>query len=156
MNTLVYWGNSFSTLIHHNVRKTLDLIWGIWGFYRLKGFEAMKAGKLPIRLWLCCRVTENTRMDKPCPLCPHTLKILTLFMDDSWGKERTIWKFKNFTMQYNNEVAHWSGFFLRYFCFIHPIFRFWFLVTFGNKVMKIWKYYVRWARREKTERKSRK
>ena len=27
-------------------------------------------------------------------------------------------------------------------CFVHPIFPFWFLVTFGNKVMKIQKYYV--------------
>jgi len=27
-------------------------------------------------------------------------------------------------------------------CFGHPIFRFWFLVTFGNKVIKIQKYYV--------------
>ena len=25
----------------------------------------------------------------------------------------------------------------RFLCFIHPIFRFWFLVTFGNKVTKI-------------------
>ena len=30
-------------------------------------------------------------------------------------------------------------------CFIHPIFRFWFLVTFGNKAMKIQKYYVIFA-----------
>ena len=34
-------------------------------------------------------------------------------------------------------------------CFVHPIFPFWFLVTFGNKVMKIQKYYVIWARRKK-------
>ena len=27
-------------------------------------------------------------------------------------------------------------------CFVHPIFRFWFLVTFGDKVTKIRKYYV--------------
>ena len=27
-------------------------------------------------------------------------------------------------------------------CFVHPIFRFWFLVTFGDKVTKIQKYYV--------------
>ena len=27
-------------------------------------------------------------------------------------------------------------------CFVHPIFRFWFLVTFGDKVMKIQKYYI--------------
>ena len=27
-------------------------------------------------------------------------------------------------------------------CFVHPIFRFWFLVTFGNEVTKIRKYYV--------------
>ena len=27
-------------------------------------------------------------------------------------------------------------------CFVHPIFRFWFLVTFGNEVTKIWKYYI--------------
>ena len=29
-----------------------------------------------------------------------------------------------------------------FICFVHPIFGFWFLVTFGNKVTKIWKYYV--------------
>ena len=28
------------------------------------------------------------------------------------------------------------------FCFVHPIFRFWFLVTFGDKVMKIQKSYI--------------
>ena len=33
-------------------------------------------------------------------------------------------------------------FLLLNFCFVHPIFRFWFLVTFGNKVTKIRKYYV--------------
>ena len=27
-------------------------------------------------------------------------------------------------------------------CFVHPIFRFWVLVTFGDKVTKILKYYV--------------
>ena len=27
-------------------------------------------------------------------------------------------------------------------CFVHPIFRFWFLVTFGNEVKKIQKYYI--------------
>ena len=27
-------------------------------------------------------------------------------------------------------------------CFVHPIFRFWILVTFGDEVMKIQKYYV--------------
>ena len=27
-------------------------------------------------------------------------------------------------------------------CFVHPIFSFWFLVTFGNEVKKIQKYYV--------------
>ena len=26
-------------------------------------------------------------------------------------------------------------------CFVHFIFRFWFFVTFGNQVTKIWKYY---------------
>ena len=26
--------------------------------------------------------------------------------------------------------------------FVHPIFWFWFLVTFGIEVMKIWKYYI--------------
>ena len=31
---------------------------------------------------------------------------------------------------------------LIFICFVHPIFRFWFLVTFGDKVMKIQKYYV--------------
>ena len=31
---------------------------------------------------------------------------------------------------------------LRHICFVHPIFRFWFLVTFGDEVMKIRKYYV--------------
>ena len=47
-------------------------------------------------------------------------------------------------------------------CFVHPIFRFWFLVNFGNKVRKIWKYYVifiyilqsRMGKTEKMERKS--
>ena len=28
------------------------------------------------------------------------------------------------------------------FCFVHPIFRYWFLVTFGDEVTKIWKYYT--------------
>jgi hypothetical protein len=28
------------------------------------------------------------------------------------------------------------------YCFIHPIFRLWFVVTFGNLVMKIRKYYI--------------
>ena len=28
------------------------------------------------------------------------------------------------------------------FCFVHPIFRFWSLVTFGDEVTKIRKYYV--------------
>ena len=28
------------------------------------------------------------------------------------------------------------------FCFVHSIFRFWFLVTFGDEVTKIRKYYV--------------
>ena len=28
------------------------------------------------------------------------------------------------------------------YCFVHPIFGFWFWVTFGDKVMKIQKYYV--------------
>ena len=27
-------------------------------------------------------------------------------------------------------------------CYVHFIFHLWFLVTFGDKVMKIWKYYV--------------
>ena len=31
---------------------------------------------------------------------------------------------------------------LYHVCFVHPIFPFWFLVTFGNEVTKIWKYYV--------------
>ena len=26
-------------------------------------------------------------------------------------------------------------------CFVHPIFRFWFLITFGDEVRKIQKYY---------------
>jgi len=30
----------------------------------------------------------------------------------------------------------------KHHCFVHPIFRFWFLVTFGDKVMTIRKYYV--------------
>ena len=29
-----------------------------------------------------------------------------------------------------------------YKCFVHPIFHFWFLVTFGSEVTKIQKYYV--------------
>ena len=49
-----------------------------------------------------------------------------------------------------------------FICFIHPIFRFWFLVTFGDEVTKIWKYYVifvyilqgKMGKMEKTERKS--
>ena len=28
------------------------------------------------------------------------------------------------------------------YCFVHPIFRFWFLVNFGDEVTKIRKYYV--------------
>ena len=28
------------------------------------------------------------------------------------------------------------------YCFVHPIFRFWFLVTFGDEVAKIRKYYI--------------
>ena len=30
-------------------------------------------------------------------------------------------------------------------CFVHPIFRFWFLITFGDEVRKIQKYYVFFA-----------
>ena len=45
--------------------KTLDLIWGIWMFYRSKGFEARMAGNLALWPWLSCRVTKNTLMDKP-------------------------------------------------------------------------------------------
>ena len=46
------------------------------------------------------------------------------------------------------------------YCFVHPKFRFWFLVTFGNEVTKVRKYYVIFARQDgqdkkKTERKSR-
>ena len=48
-------------------------------------------------------------------------------------------------------------------CFVHPIFRFWFLVTFGDEVMKTQKYYAifvyilqgKMGKTEKTERKSR-
>ena len=48
-------------------------------------------------------------------------------------------------------------------CFVHPIFCFWFLVTFGNEVTKIRKYYVifvyilqgKMGKTEKKERKSR-
>ena len=34
--------------------------------YRSKGFEAMKAGKSAIRLWLSCQVTEDTLMNELC------------------------------------------------------------------------------------------
>ena len=47
-------------------------------------------------------------------------------------------------------------------CFVHPIFSSWFLVTFGDKVTKIQKYYVifvyilqgKIGKTKKTERKS--
>ena len=49
-------------------------------------------------------------------------------------------------------------------CFVHSIFRFWFLVTFGHEVMKMQKYYVifvyillgKMGKMEKTEWKSHK
>ena len=49
-----------------------------------------------------------------------------------------------------------------YYCFIHPIFRYWFLFTFGDEVTKIQKYYVifvyilqgKIGKMEKTEKKS--
>ena len=40
----------------------------------------------------------------------------------------------NTSVTLNVEVRDWL------FCFVHPIFRFWFLVTFGDKVTKIRKY----------------
>ena len=54
-------------------RMTLDLIWGIRGFYRSKGFEAMKAGKLAILPWLSCLFTENILMDEPCTYYIYTI-----------------------------------------------------------------------------------
>ena len=30
----------------------------------------------------------------------------------------------------------------KYLCFVHPIFCFWFFVSFGDEVTKIWKYYI--------------
>ena len=49
----------------------------------------------------------------------------------------------------NNDIASMksteeSKFFIIFqvFCFVHPIFRFWFLVTFGDEVTKILKYYI--------------
>ena len=43
------------------------------------------------------------------------------------------------------------------FCFVHPIFCFWLLVTLGNKVMKLRKYYAIfvYTMQGKMERKSR-
>ena len=46
-----------------------------------------------------------------------------------------------------------------HYCFVHSIFRLWFLVTFGNKVMKIQQYYkifvyILQGKMGKTERKS--
>ena len=46
-----------------------------------------------------------------------------------------------------------------FFCFVHPIFGFWFLVTFGDQVTKVQKYLftfckARWAIRKKPERES--
>ena len=46
--------------------KLCHLIYGIGRFHRSKYFEAMKAGKLAIQLWLSCQYTENTLMDEPC------------------------------------------------------------------------------------------
>ena len=54
-------------------------------------------------------------------------------------------------------TLHNSFFHYLYKCFVHPIFRLWFLVTFGDEVTKIWKYSIifvyilhsRWARRKK-------
>ena len=48
-------------------------------------------------------------------------------------------------------------------CFVHPIFHFWFLVTFGDEVTEVQKYYVifvytlqgKMGKTEKLERKSR-
>ena len=43
----------------------------------------------------------------------------------------------------NNRMVAQMGFpNYGHLCFVHPIFRFWFLVTYGNKVTKIRKYYV--------------
>ena len=42
-------------------------------------------------------------------------------------------------MKNSFEPLHW---YLLEKGFVHPIFRFWFLVTFGEEVTKIWKYYI--------------
>ena len=41
----------------------------------------------------------------------------------------------------NPEAGHYT-IIIHLYCFVHPIFRFWFLVTFGDKITKIRKYYV--------------
>ena len=42
----------------------------------------------------------------------------------------------------DDSIVKWTSDDLKHKCFIHPIFRFWFLVTFGNEVMKIQKDYI--------------
>ena len=42
----------------------------------------------------------------------------------------------------NQKPHNLRPYFTEVHCFIHPIFRFWFLVTFGDEVTKIQKYYV--------------
>ncbi len=48
------------------------IIQGVKWLHRSKDFEAMKAGKSVIQLWLSCQYTKNMLMDKLCfrPLNP--------------------------------------------------------------------------------------
>ena len=46
-----------------------------------------------------------------------------------------------YVVQLHNGIYRFALNFL-FICFVHPIFRFWFLVTFGNEVTKIQKYCV--------------
>ena len=68
-----------------------------------------------------------------------------------------------FVLQFGHKTT-WDSIGSKHFfhyCLVHPIFRFWFLVTFGNKVTKIRKYYeifvyILQGKMGKTEKKGRK
>ena len=49
---------------------------------------------------------------------------------------------RNESNHYKARVGNFAWLLKFGMCIVHPVFRFWFLVTFGDKVMKIRKYYV--------------
>ena len=70
--------------------------------------------------------------------CPHIFKVwrITRLVYMSYKiLQLTLWSLDS--SQADNEIAEQIN-----KCFVHPIFRFWFLVTFGDEVTKIRKYYI--------------